>query len=146
MHLNIIYEQNKEKRFAGGISSYAIAGNRDSHNPTAVIRIWRTKQKKGDSESSIKADADINKKSAGQKLDQDNFCYRGDDCKQANQGQQVVDRDNEAAGFNEQSKSLQQQQNQPNTSMQNIWFPQMAGYVSARLQIPKTKVSHPFTL
>ena len=104
MHLNINYEQNKEKRFADG-SNYAIAGNGDSHNPTAVIR-RRTQKKNGDSESTVKSDADINKKSASQKLDQDNFCYRGEKCQQANQGQQIVGRDNEAKGFNDQSENL----------------------------------------
>ena len=41
-------------------------------------------------------------------MDQDNECYRGDDCKQANQGQQVVGKDNDAKGFNDQSKNVQQ--------------------------------------
>ena len=48
------------------------------------------------------------KKSAKQHMDQDNECYRGDDCKQANQGQQVVGKDNDAKGFNDQSKNVQQ--------------------------------------
>jgi hypothetical protein len=66
-------------------------------------------KKTGDSKSSIKSDTDVNKKSASQKMDQDNFCYRGDDCQQANQGQQIVGKDNEANGFNDQSKNIQQQ-------------------------------------
>jgi hypothetical protein len=40
-------------------------------------------------------------------MDQDNFCYRGDDCQQANQGQQIVGKDNDAKGFNDQSKNAQ---------------------------------------
>ena len=39
-------------------------------------------------------------------MDQDNLCYRGDDCEQANQGQQIVGKDNEAKGFNDQSDNL----------------------------------------
>jgi hypothetical protein len=61
-----------------------------------------------DSKSSIKASTEVDKKSASQKLDQENFCYRGDDCEQANQGQQIVGKDNEAKGFNDQSKNIQQ--------------------------------------
>ena len=63
-------------------------------------------KKTGDFQNSIKISTEANKKSASQKLDQDNFCYRGDDCEQANQGQQIVGKDNEAAGFNDQSKNL----------------------------------------
>jgi hypothetical protein len=50
-----------------------------------------------------------NKKSASQKMDQDNFCYRGDDCQQANQGQQTGGKDNDATGFNDKSKNIEQQ-------------------------------------
>ena len=64
-------------------------------------------KKTGDFKSSIKATSQIDKKSASQKLDQDNFCYRGDDCQQANQGQQITGKDNEASGFNDQSRNLQ---------------------------------------
>jgi hypothetical protein len=39
-------------------------------------------------------------------MDQDNLCYRGDDCEQANQGQQIVGKDNDAKGFNDQSDNL----------------------------------------
>jgi hypothetical protein len=31
-------------------------------------------------------------------MDQDNFWYRGDDCRQANHGQQISGKDNDAAG------------------------------------------------
>src|SRR5215203_2988697 len=63
-----------------------------------------------DSKSSIKASTEVNKKSASQHQDQDNFCYRSDDdCQQANQGQQIAGKDNEAKGFNDQSKNLQLQ-------------------------------------
>ena len=63
--------------------------------------------KKGkDYKSSIIAGSESDKKSASQHQDQDNFCYRGDDCEQANQGQQVVGKDNDAAGFNDQSDNL----------------------------------------
>ena len=66
-------------------------------------------KKTNDFKSSIKRKLRIDKKSSSQKLDQDNFCYRGDDCQQANEGQQIVGKDNEATGFNDQSKNIQQQ-------------------------------------
>ena len=61
------------------------------------------RKKNGDSESSVKVNTEVDKKSASQHQDQDNFCYRGDDCQQANEGQQIVGKDNEAKGFNDQS-------------------------------------------
>jgi hypothetical protein len=67
-------------------------------------------KKTGELKSSIKAGTegvDVDKKSSSQHQDQDNFCYRGDDCQQANDGQQVAGKDNEASGFNDQSKNLQ---------------------------------------
>ncbi len=63
-------------------------------------------KKTKDFKSSIIAGSESDKKSAIQKLDQDNFCYRGDDCEQANQGQQIVGKDNDAKGFNDQSDNL----------------------------------------
>jgi Prealbumin-like fold domain len=66
-------------------------------------------KKTGDFKSSVKANAEVDKKSENQKMDQDNFCYRDDDCQQASEGQQIVGRDNEANGFNDQSRNLQQQ-------------------------------------
>ena len=41
-------------------------------------------------------------------MDQDNFWYRGDDCQQANHGQQMAGKDNDAAGFNDQSLNVLQ--------------------------------------
>jgi hypothetical protein len=76
------------------MQSYADRDNNDDH-------------KKGkDFKSSIIASSDSSKKSASQHQDQDNFCYRGDDCEQANQGQQIVGNDNDAKGFNDQSENL----------------------------------------
>jgi hypothetical protein len=61
-------------------------------------------KKPGDSKPLISASSETDKKSASQKLDQDNFCYRGDkDCQQANEGQQATGNDNVASGFNDQS-------------------------------------------
>jgi hypothetical protein len=77
------------------MQSYADRGNSDD------------KQDK-DFESKIRASSVSDKKSASQKMDQDNFCYRSDDCQQANQGQQIVGKDNEAKGFNDQSLNVQQ--------------------------------------
>ena len=59
-----------------------------------------------DSKSSINASSESDKKSASQHQDQDNFCYRGDDCQQANEGQQIAGKDNDAAGFNDRSDNL----------------------------------------
>jgi len=63
--------------------------------------------KKGKDFSKIIASSESDKKSASQHMDQDNICYRGDDCQQANQGQQIVGKDNDAKGFNDQSKNAQ---------------------------------------
>jgi hypothetical protein len=76
------------------MQSYADRDNNDDH-------------KKGkDYKSSIIAGSESDKKSASQHQDQDNFCYRGDDCEQANQGQQIVGKDNDVKGFNDQSDNL----------------------------------------
>ena len=64
-------------------------------------------KKTKDFKSSITASAESDKESSSQHQDQDNFCYRGDnDCEQANQGQQIVGKDNDAKGFNDQSDNL----------------------------------------
>jgi hypothetical protein len=63
-------------------------------------------KKTDDYKKSIKAISKIDKEISSQKLDQDNFCYRGDDCEQANQGQQIVGKNNDANGFNDQSDNL----------------------------------------
>ena len=63
-------------------------------------------KKTKDVKSSIIASSDSSKKSAKQHQDQDNFCYRGDDCEQANQGQQIIGKNNDAKGFNDQSENL----------------------------------------
>ena len=92
------------------MQSYADRDNDDNHKKTK------------DFKASISASSDSSKNSASQHQDQDNFCYRGDDCQQANQGQQIVGKDNEAAGFNDQSKNTQQQplaQNPPNHQHQH---------------------------
>jgi hypothetical protein len=47
-----------------------------------------------------------NKQDAKLHLDQDNTCYRSDECKQGNEGQQVVGNDNDVKGFNDQSDNL----------------------------------------
>ncbi len=77
------------------MQSYADRDNNDDH------------KKDKDFKSKIISGSESDKKSASQHQDQDNFCYRGDDCEQANQGQQIVGKDNDAKGFNDQSRSLQ---------------------------------------
>ena len=47
--------------------------------------------------------------STTQHLSHDNLCYRDNNCQQASEGQQIVGKDNEATGFNDQSRNLQQQ-------------------------------------
>jgi hypothetical protein len=69
-----------------------------------------------DLKSSISEKTQISKKSASQHQDQDNFCYRGDDCEQANQGQQVIGKDNAAKGFNDQSDNLPQSNSSASSS------------------------------
>src|SRR5215207_7034962 len=64
-------------------------------------------KKTKDFQSKIIASSESDKKSASQHQDQDNFCYRGDDCDQANQGQQVIGKDNDAKGFNDQSDNIE---------------------------------------
>ena len=63
-----------------------------------------------DYKSSIRKDVDSKSDSTNQHLGQDNLCYRVDDCEQANQGQQIVGKDNDAKGFNDPSKNVQQSQ------------------------------------
>ena len=63
-------------------------------------------KKDNDFKSKIIASSESDKKSASQHQHQDNFCYRGDDCQQANQGQQLAGKDNDATGFNDQSDNL----------------------------------------
>jgi hypothetical protein len=74
------------------MQSYADRDNDDDHH------------KKGKDFSKIIANSESDKKSSNQHQDQENICYRGDDdCQQANQGQEIVGKDNEAKGFNDQS-------------------------------------------
>ena len=63
-------------------------------------------KKNDDFKSKIIASSESDEKRASQHQDQDNLCYRGDDCQQANQGQQIVGKDNEAKGFNDQSDNV----------------------------------------
>jgi hypothetical protein len=64
------------------------------------------RKKDNDYKSKTSASYESDKKSSKQNQDQDNFCYRGDDCEQANQGQQIVGKNNDAKGFNDQSDNL----------------------------------------
>jgi hypothetical protein len=80
-------------------------------------------KKDNDFKSKIIASYESDKKSASQEMDQDNFCYRGDDCEQANQGQQLVGKDNEAKGFNDQSDNLALSSNGAGTGTGNRTTP-----------------------
>ena len=75
---------------------------------TSVIPMqsYAGESKNTGSKSSIKGSSESDKKSASQHQDQDNFCYRSDNCNQANQAQQIVGDGNEVIGFNDQSDNL----------------------------------------
>ena len=95
---------NKNLLLVAAITSLLIMG-------TSIIPMQSyadNHKKTSDSKSSIKESSQIDKKNANQKMDQDNFCYRDDQCKQGNEGQQIVGKDNEASGFNDQSKTIAQ--------------------------------------
>ena len=95
---------NKNLLLVAAITSLLIMG-------TSIIPMQSyadNHKKTSDSKSSIKESSQIDKKNANQKMDQDNFCYRDDQCKQGNEGQQIVGKDNEASGFNDQSKTIEQ--------------------------------------
>ena len=64
-----------------------------------------------DYKDSIHKDVDSKSDSTNQHLSQDNLCYRDDGCEQANEGQQIKGKDNAASGFNDQGKSIENQQN-----------------------------------
>ena len=83
----------------GPIQSYAAAvadGNGDSgdHETTK------------DYKDSIHKDLNAKSDKTNQHLGQDNLCYREDGCEQTNEGEQITGKDNEASGFNDQSKSI----------------------------------------
>jgi hypothetical protein len=64
-------------------------------------------EKGNDFKSKTSASYEADKKSASQDADQDNVCYRGNEtCTQANQGQGLIGKDNDAVGFNDQSDNL----------------------------------------
>ena len=85
------------------VQSYAAAADNDNGD----YKITK------DYKDSIKKDVYAESGKTNQHLGQDNLCYRGDDCEQANEGEQVEGKDNAASGFNDQSKSIGQQQQQP---------------------------------
>ncbi len=71
-------------------------------------------------------------------MDQDDLCYRPDGCEQANEGEQITGKDNEASGFNDQSKNIQQQQ-QP--ALSTTPTPQTAGNGTAPTPTPTPTTS-----
>ena len=73
------------------MQSYAVKDNSDSHDETED---WGGDFSK---DSTSKSNQD---------LDQDNLCYRSPECQQANDAQQIEGSDNEATGFNDQSKNF----------------------------------------
>jgi hypothetical protein len=56
------------------------------------------------------------KQNVKQHMGQDNFCLRSDDCKQADESQQIVGEDNAATGFNDQSNTIATPTNTDNSS------------------------------
>jgi hypothetical protein len=104
MCMNFNYEQHKNILLVSIIAATLFLG-------TSVIPLQSyadrgdSDNKKGDDfKSKISAGYESYKKRSNQ--DQDNFCYRGDDCEQANEDQQLAGKDNEAKGFNDQSDNL----------------------------------------
>jgi hypothetical protein len=51
------------------------------------------------------------KRDVMQHNDEQNSCHRGEDCRQADEGQQIEGNENSAAGLNDQSKNIEQEQN-----------------------------------
>ncbi len=79
------------------MQSYAESGSNDEH------------KKNDDNKSKTSASSQTDKKRVSQHLDQDNVCYRGNEsCTQANGGQQIIGKDNDAVGFNDQSNNAPQ--------------------------------------
>ena len=64
------------------MQSYADGRDQQKHKSTSDLKQGIQKDK--------------NAQKANQHSDEENFCYRGDDCEQANHGQQVVGEDNDA--------------------------------------------------
>ena len=65
-------------------------------------------KKHEDKKSKTSADSQTDRKSASQHQDQDNVCYIGNEtCTQANEAQELIGKDNDAIGFNDQSDNLQ---------------------------------------
>jgi hypothetical protein len=81
------------------IQSYSVAAAGDSSDHKIIK----------DYKNSIDKDVNAESDRTSQHLGQDDFCYKGDDCVQASEGQQIAGKDNEASGFNDQSRNLQQQ-------------------------------------
>ena len=83
------------------IQSYAasVAGDNGDHKVTK------------DYKNSIYKDVNTESDSTNQHLGQDNICYKDDGCEQASEGEQTEGKDNAASGFNDQGKSLENQQN-----------------------------------
>jgi hypothetical protein len=75
-------------------------------------------KKTKDFKSSISEKTQVSEDKAKLHMDQDNDCYRGEKCQQANQGQQVVGKDNEAKGFNDQSKNIPETKTKTNPPTQ----------------------------
>lgn len=85
------------------VQSYAAAGDSDNRDD---------KKSTKDYENSIHKDVNAKSEITDQHLNQDSLCYRSPECKQANEGQQIAGKDNTANGFNDQSKNIEQQQQQ----------------------------------
>ena len=73
---------------------------------TSVTPMQSFAEKDYDDEKGKDYASQEDKSNADLKLDQDNTCYRSDGCTQGNQGQQVVGKDNDVTGFNDQSDNL----------------------------------------
>jgi hypothetical protein len=109
MYLILTMNNTKNILLIAIISSILVLGTGVIPMQSYADRNNEDHKKTKDFVSSMKASSELAKESASQHQDQDNFCYRGNDCQQANEDQQIVGKDNEAKGFNDQSRNIQQQ-------------------------------------
>ena len=89
------------------MQSFADKGDKDYKKTKDNKEDNKDYKKTKDNKSSINEKTKVDKKSANQHMDQDNFCYRGAECQQANQGQQLAGENNDAKGFNDQSDNIE---------------------------------------
>ena len=104
MYLDSTMNNTKNILLMAVIASTLVMGT--SVTPMQSYATGMRHKKKGDLKSSIKSNAESDKKSASQN-GPGQLLLQGRRLPQANQGQQIVGKDNEAKGFNDQSRNIQ---------------------------------------